>query len=136
MKNSLEGFKINEDLEDNSNTSIISFHDLLACEEFRDAHEREDVATVEQLLHSVGVDLTWGYYPVSRLHRPLSSSKVVFGVVLIYIERLDKEWLESGAASINAHIKSTKDKSVRAEMMYMQDAYLGLDKIETIYKGK
>lgn len=136
MKNSLAGFKINEDLEDNSNTSIISFHDLLLCREFKEAHEREDVETVERLLYSVGVDLTWGYYPVSRLHRPLSSSKVVFGVVLIYIERLDEEWLASGAASMNAHIKATKDTTIKAEMMYMQDAYLGLDKIKNICRNR
>lgn len=119
----------NYELECDTNSSAISLHNLFSNKEFKDAYLSEDKEKVEELLHSIGVDLSYGWCIVDRLHRPLGSNEVVKGGVLLYMERVDDEWLRGGCASMEALIRGTKDSSVRSEMMQMQDAYLSTGKV-------
>lgn len=133
MKNNLGELFINEELEESTNSSALSMYDLFSCAEFKNAHHSEDWEEVGKLLFSVGVDLSKGLYIVNRLHRPLCQIEIVFGGVLLYIERLDAEWIKSGAASMEAVVKSTGDYTVRADIMKMQDAYMTLEKVKEIH---
>ena len=119
----------NYELECDTNSSAISLHNLFSNKEFKDAYLSEDKEKVEELLHSIGVDLSYGWCIVDRLHRPLGSNDVVQGGVLLYKERIDDEWIKSGYASMEALIRATKDPSVRSEMMIMQDAYMTTGKV-------
>lgn len=126
----------NLEKEKDSNTSSLSLYDLLAQKEFNLAMREGDDKRIDELLYSVGVDVSLGYQVVERLHRPLSTKQVVNGSVVIYTERTDKEWIGSGAASMEAIIASVKDSSVRAEMRAMQDAYMSTGKLISMLEGK
>lgn len=125
----------NLEKEKDSNTSSLSLYDLLAQKEFNLAMREGDDKRIDELLYSVGVDVSLGYQVVERLHRPLSTKQVVNGSVVIYTERTDKEWIGSGAASMEAIIASVKDSSVRAEMRSMQDAYMTTGKLISMLEG-
>ena len=125
----------NLEKEKDSNTSSLSLYDLLAQKEFNLAMREGDDKRIDELLYSVGVDVSLGYQVVERLHRPLSTKQVVNGSMVIYTERTDKEWIGSGAASMEAIIASVKDSSVRAEMRAMQDAYMSTGKLISMLKG-
>lgn len=125
----------NLEKEKDSNTSSLSLYDLLAQKEFNLAMREGDDKRIDELLYSVGVDVSLGYQVVERLHRPLSTKQVVNGSMVIYTERTDKEWIGSGAASMEAIIASVKDSSVRAEMRSMQDAYMSTGKLISMLEG-
>lgn len=125
----------NLEKEKDSNTSSLSLYDLLAQKEFNLAMREGDNKRIDELLYSVGVDVSLGYQVVERLHRPLSTKQVVNGSMVIYTERTDKEWIGSGAASMEAIIASVKDSSVRAEMRAMQDAYMSTGKLISMLEG-
>lgn len=125
----------NLEKEKDSNTSSLSLYDLLAQKEFNLAMREGDDKRIDELLYSVGVDVSLGYQVVERLHRPLSTKQVVNGSMVIYTERTDKEWIGSGAASMDAIIASVKDSSVRAEMRAMQDAYMSTGKLISMLEG-
>lgn len=115
----------NYSLENDIDSSALSMYNLFAIGEFKDAYLRADKKEVEELLYSIGVDLSYGWCIVDRLHRPLGYNEVVQGGVLLYKERVDDEWIKSGYASVEAVIRSTKDSDTRAVMMMMmmmQDA--------------
>lgn len=117
----------NYDLECDTNSSAISLHNLFSNKEFKAAYLSEDKEKVEKLLYSIGVDLEYGWCIVDRLHRPLGSNEVVQGGVMLYMERVDDEWLRGGCASMEALIRGTKDPSVRSEMLSMQDTYINTE---------
>ena len=125
----------NLEKEKDSNTSSLSLYDLLAQKEFNLAMREGDDKRIDELLYSVGVDVSLGYQVVERLHRPLSTKQVVNGSMVIYTERTDKEWIGSGAASMEAIIASVRDSSVRAEMRAMQDAYMSTGKLINMLEG-
>ena len=119
----------NYELECDTNSSAISLHNLFSNKEFKDAYLSEDKEKIEKLLYSIGVDLSYGWCIVDRLHRPLGYNEVVQGGVMLYMERVDDEWLKGGYCSMEALIRGTKDSSVRSEMMTMQDAYMSTGKV-------
>ena len=121
--------------EKDSNTAALSLYDLLLQKEFNLAMREGDDERIDELLYSVGVDVSLGYQVVERLHRPLSTKQVVNGSVVIYTERIDSEWIRGGAASMEAIIASVKDSSVRAEMRSMQDAYMSTGKLISMLEG-
>lgn len=121
--------------EKDAGSSVLSLYDLLAQKEFNLAMREGDDKRIDELLYSVGVDVSLGYQVVERLHRPLSTKQVVNGSMVIYTERTDKEWIGSGAASMDAIIASVKDSSVRAEMRAMQDAYMSTGKLISMLEG-
>lgn len=119
----------NYSLENDVDSSSLSLYNLFTNKEFKIAYLAGDKKKVNELLHTVGVDLEQGWCVVDRLHRPLGSNEVVQGGVLLFKERIDDEWLKGGAASMEAVIRSTKDSDTRAVMMVMQDGYLSTGKV-------
>lgn len=93
----------------------LSMSDLVLLEEFIDAFAREDKYAINRVLWKNGMDVN---YPVEIQyvqHRNLQN-KVVTCERYIGTERSDKEWLGLGAASLDAHINSSKDESLRDEL--------------------
>lgn len=97
--------------------SILSYHNLLAQPEFKEAVKNNDKKLMDKLLHSVGVDVKAGYETVTILHRPLGTTKEWYGPVISYTERLDSEWIRGGAASMEAHVAACTDSTLRAELL-------------------
>ena len=125
----------NYSLENDVDSSSLSLYNLFTNKEFKIAYLAGDKKKVNELLHTVGVDLEQGWCIVDRLHRPLGSKEVVNGAVLLYKERTDDKWIKGGYASMEAVIRSTGDLDTRIEMMRMQDAYLGTGKFLDKCKG-
>lgn len=125
----------NYSLENDVDSSSLSLYNLFTNKEFKIAYLAGDKKKVNELLHTVGVDLEQGWCIVDRLHRPLGSKVVVNGAVLLYKERTDDKWIKGGYASMEAVIRSTGDLDTRIEMMRMQDAYLGTGKLIDKCKG-
>lgn len=125
----------NYSLENDVDSSSLSLYNLFTNKEFKIAYLAGDKEKVNELLHTVGVDLEQGWCIVDRLHRPLGSKVVVNGAVLLYKERTDDTWIKGGYASMEAVIRSTGDLDTRIEMMRMQDAYLGTGKLIDKCKG-
>lgn len=121
----LEGIKggnYNEDLEwRRMTTTSYSLYDLMMYEEVREAVKEGDVEVFEKCLHKVGVDLTKGYCFAERLHRPIHGrdNTPVMGTIVIFEERLDKEWIESGNASFEAEVRAKGDLSLEQEIVSM-----------------
>lgn len=128
--------KINENLETDPNSTAISLHDLFTNKEFRNAYLGLDTKKVDELLFSIGVDPDGGFQIVERLHRPLTGGGVINGSMVLYIERTDKEWINSGYASMDAVIRSTGDRDTKEVMRTMQDAYLSTEKVIEISRGR
>ena len=125
----------NYSLENDVDSSSLSLYNLFTNKEFKITYLAGDKKKVNELLHTVGVDLEHGWCVVDRLHRPLGSKEVVNGAVLLYKERTDDKWIKGGFASMEAVIRSTADLDTRIEMMRMQDAYLGTGKLIDKCKG-
>ena len=125
----------NYSLDNDVDSSSLSLYNLFTNKEFKIAYLAGDKKKVNELLHSVGVDLEQGWCIVDRVHRPLGSKVVVKGAVLLYKERTDDKWIKGGYASMEAVIRSTGDLDTRIEMMRMQDAYLGTGKLIDKCKG-
>lgn len=125
----------NYSLENDVDSSSLSLYNLFTNKEFKIAYLAGDKRKVNELLHTVGVDLEQGWCIVDRMHRPLGSKVVVNGAVLLYKERTDDKWIKGGYASMEAVIRSTGDLDTRIEMMRMQDAYLGTGKLIDKCKG-
>lgn len=121
--------KINKSLVEREDTSTISLTDLMLNKEFAEKVESSGIEECGELLHSIGVDLEYGVDWINRLHRPLSSKEPRYGYMLLYKERLDKEWIKSGYASMEAIIASTEDLDTRRELNRMQDCYLTTGKV-------
>lgn len=124
--------QFNKELEYNRDTTSISLYDLMSIEDFKQAVLEDDIDKAEKLLYGVGVDLSYGYTIANRLHRPLmsDSNTPVEGSVLIYMERTDKEWVNSGHATMEATINSSSDMYLREDLWRMQDAYLSMEKVK------
>jgi len=96
--------------------ATLSYYDLMNQPEFKQAVMKDDKKLIDKLLYSVGVNLEVGYETITCNHRPLGTNKEWMGPMIIYEERQDKEWLSSGAASLNAHISSCKDPFLKGSL--------------------
>lgn len=121
----------NKDLEYDMDTTVLSMYDLMSDKVFAKAVLEGDIDTVNKLLYLVGVDVLRGYTITNRVHRPLMSRDKlpIEGGVLVYVERQDKEWIQSGCASIDAVINSSTDEFLREDLWRIQDAYLTYGKV-------
>lgn len=74
---------------------------------------------IDNLLHQYGYDVRIGYEIENKYHRSLTSNEVVFGPYIMGFERQDKEWIESGFASLEAKIEAVKDPHLREDLVQM-----------------
>ena len=93
-----------------------SFYDLMQNEEFKSSVVNEDKKKMEELLFSIGFDISQGYDLVSVLHRPETTKEPWMGVRVEGFEREDKDWLGSPYASLEAHIAACPDASKRVHL--------------------
>jgi len=93
-----------------------SFYDLMQNAEFKKAVVEEDKKKMEELLFSIGFDISQGYDLVSVLHRPETTKQPWMGVRVEGFERTDKAWLDSPYASLEAHIGACPDASKRVHL--------------------
>lgn len=94
----------------------LSFKDLEGVIGFQTCKETQDKDLLESILWTYGADISKPYIIRKVLHRPRTSKEVYDGFRVEFTERLDKEYLLSGMASIEAQL-FTKDKSLAAELM-------------------
>jgi len=106
----------------------LSFYDLLQYPLFKMAAKQDDKGLMNTIFYEAGIDTSKEFELVEVLHRPVSSKEPWFGLRVQGEERLDKLWLESGVASLEAKL-FTKDKSLR-------DTLASLDPRNAINKKK
>ena len=76
------------------------------------------IAVRNHLLYKLGVDTALHIEVIECQHRNLQG-KVVEGKLFMAFERLDREWVKSGHASIEAFIASSNDPTLSKEIHEM-----------------
>ena len=76
------------------------------------------VASRNKLLYKLGVDTSMSVEVIECQHRNLQG-KVVEGKLFMAFERLDREWVKSGHASLEAFIASSNDPTLSKEIHEM-----------------
>lgn len=76
------------------------------------------VASRNKLLYKLGVDTSLPVEVIECQHRNLQN-KVVDGKLFMCFERLDREWVKSGHASLEAFIASSNDPTLGKEIREM-----------------
>ena len=97
----------------NSISRNISESDLQVFKEYDNT-----VASRNKLLYKLGVDTSMSIEVIECQHRNLQG-KVVEGKLFMAFERLDREWVKSGHASIEAFIASSNDPTLSKEIHEM-----------------
>lgn len=80
------------------------------------------IAVRNQLLYKLGVDTALHIEVIECQHRNLQG-KVVEGKLFMAFERLDREWVKSGHASIEAFIASSNDPTLSKEIVVMNGCW-------------
>ena len=94
----------------------LSLSDLMLVEGFAEAFGKDDKEAIEAFLFANGMDVVnLPYSSRYCTHRNLQN-KIISCIGYDGGERCDSEWLNSGAASLNAVIESNQDYSMRAEL--------------------
>ena len=101
----------------NSISRNISESDLATFKEYDGS-----VAVRNQLLYKLGVDTSLLIEVIECQHRNLQG-KVVEGKLFMAFERLDREWVKSGHASIEAFIAAGNDPTLAKEVATMNGCW-------------
>ena len=80
------------------------------------------VASRNKLLYKLGVDTSFPIEVIDCQHRNLQG-KVVEGNLFMAFERLDREWVKSGNASLEAFIASSNDPTLGKEIVTMNGSW-------------
>lgn len=96
----------------------LSMADLALVDGFLEVYGKGDQKAIYDILYENGVDISQDVNEVYCTHRTLQD-KIFTGVRFESYERSDKEWLSTGAASLNAHIKSCNDVEQRMALRMM-----------------
>lgn len=99
----------------------LSLADLMMIPSFAEAYGKqdEDDSDLKNILYQCGVntdkEFNWHFCTHRRLNNEVITCPRLEG-----IERIDREWLESGSASYDARVDSYDDISFRVELRKMQ----------------
>ena len=85
----------------------LSFHDLMQFPAFKIAAKTNDREAMERILWELGMDITQPYEINQRLHRALTTNTPIDGLRVEGLGRTDKEWLQSGFASLEDYMASS-----------------------------
>ena len=96
--------------------SYLSFHDLFKIPKFKDVVLNQDIEGFEDILFENGADISRGWELRESLHRPRTSNQAVHGLMVYFIERLDRDWLVNGSPTLEAKLW-TKDYTLRCELL-------------------
>jgi hypothetical protein len=97
----------------------LSLYDLIQIDKFKQAIKDGDQKKAEEVLHENGLAVGLGYEQVVCTHRCLTRKEPWYGVRYEGSERTDKEFLATGSASLDAHIASSGDMTLRKELKNM-----------------
>lgn len=97
----------------------LSFHDLNLVDGFKDAYASQNTKLFEAILFTNGMDVAMGYELVHCTHRTINRIEYT-GIRVEGFERIDKAWLATGAASIEAQIEAVKDIHLRHDLRKMR----------------
>ena len=97
----------------NSISRNIGEYDLTLFKEYDGS-----IAVRNQLLYKLGVDTAFPIEVLNCSYRSLTG-KAVEGNLFLGCERLDKEWIKSGAASTEAFLASSNDPTLAKEVAAM-----------------
>lgn len=104
----------------------LSLSDLMLVEGFAEAFGNGDKEAIEDFLFANGMDvINLPYSTRVCTHRNLLN-KIVSCLRYDGGERQDQNWLNSGAASLNALIEGNQDYSMRAELRNMSRTQEGV----------
>ncbi|WOZ57515.1 hypothetical protein [Pseudomonas phage vB_PseuGesM_254] len=101
----------------NPNYSL-SFSDLMTIPAFKDAIKSNNEKLFKEVLYSNGMEVAMPIEEITILHRNLQN-KVVECPRYEGFERIDKDWIATGVASLDAIIASTDDGSLKTELRVM-----------------
>lgn len=101
----------------NSISRNISESDLTIFKEYDGS-----VAVRNQLLYKLGVDTSLHIEVIECQHRNLQG-KAVEGKLFMAFERLDRDWVKSGNASLEAFIASSNDPTLGKEIVTMNGSW-------------
>ncbi len=101
----------------NSISRNIGEYDLALFKEYDGS-----IAVRNQLLYKLGVDTSMSVEVIECQHRNLQG-KVVEGKLFMGYERLDREWIKSGNASLEAFIASSNDPTLGKEIVTMNGSW-------------
>lgn len=93
----------------------LSVSDLVLLNEWVDAFARNDKVAMKKVLWDNGLNVNLGFEEQYCTHRNLQK-QVVTCVRYVGKERTDKEFLATGAASLDAHIESSGCKEMINEL--------------------
>jgi hypothetical protein len=113
----------------------LSFHDLMLLQGFKEIVDSGNTKMFEEVLYANGMDTALGYEMVFCQHRVLprrgeAEGKLYEGIRVEGFERVDEDWLATGAASLEAQIEGCKDLTLRRELRKM--AYKGASSLEAL----
>lgn len=78
---------------------------------------KDDTDTFRRILWENGCDIDKPFKLVRCNHRPRTSNIPYDGFKIDFSERTDKEWIDSGAASLNAYAYSAGNKDLVADLL-------------------
>lgn len=99
----------------------LSFHDLNLVDGFKDAFDSQNTKLFEAILFTNGMDVSLGYEMVHCTHRTINKIEYE-GIRVEGFERLDKAWLATGAASMEAQIEAVQDIHLRHDLRKMRSS--------------
>ena len=110
----------------------ISFSDVLKIPEFNGLNQfdllpRKMDSRVLPYLYLMGADVDKVYSVQACLHRPIGSTKPIMGYRYSLMERTDREWVTSRAASLAALIASQTDNELKSDLIRMSSQGMNWD---------
>ncbi|MND47895.1 hypothetical protein D3C80_388010 [compost metagenome] len=114
-------------MADRSTHYSLSFHDLFMVDGFKDAYESQNKKVFEAILFTNGLDTSVGYELVACNHRTINKIEY-YGIRVEGFERIDKAWLATGCATIDAQIEACDDAHLRKQLRIMK--YQGIRNYE------
>lgn len=98
-------------------SQYLSFYELMKVDGFSSSIMKDDTTTFRRILWENGCDIDKPFKLVKCVHRPRTSNEPYEGFKIDYSERVDKEWIDSGAASLNAYAYSAKKGDLVSELL-------------------
>ncbi len=99
--------------------NYLSFLDLQQVVGFSSSLMTENLEEFRRILFENGADTGKPINVINCVHRPRTSNKPYEGFRVEYTERTDRQWLDTGAASLEAWVFSGSDKSLHQELRNM-----------------
>lgn len=102
--------------------NYLSEADLKNLSEWTDDLPTTNPQLFKEILFQHGAEITQAIECIEDTHRMRTSNKTHTGKRWVYVERCDREWLNSGLATIEAYLAASDDET-RKDMQKMNRQY-------------